>query len=438
MRLATRPDIRPAAKFATVARAFPDRREAARPAREARAPHYRPQVPDLYGEPPREPATEAVSARPRAERRSTMRTIMPVDRLHLLVPFALPSAAAASIALSGLDYPALAKLVARATLGEQVIGEDFQRTLPHERWVARQFGALGPNASAADDEAPLAPYMLLADGGAPGDATWACVQPVHVRIAHDHLVLIDPSSLDLSDDEAATLYAVAKPLIEELDVRVVAPTPRRWYLSSHAFGALAGASPLRASGRNIEIWLPHEAHTGERSRAWMKLQNEVQMAWFEHPVNEAREARGLPTVNSIWFHAQGALRPVSSPFARVLSDAVATRGLALASQTANGPAPMTFADALGKQQQQTAGATLVELDPFSGPFIEQDWLRWNAAFAALERDWFAPALAALESGALRELGITLCGDTGSVTLAATRGDLRKFWRRRLFASLFIE
>jgi len=405
-----------------------------------------------------------------------MPTIMPVDRLHLLVPFALPSAAAASTALAGLEYPALSKLVARARVDEQVIGEDFQRTLPHERWVARAFGASGPRVAAsatsappttdagaaADDEAPLAPWMLLADGGAPGDATWACVQPVHVRIAHDHLVLIDPASLELADADAAALYAVARPLIEELGVRIEAPTPQRWYLSSEQFGTLAGASPLRASGRNIEIWLPHEAHSGQRSRAWMKVQNEVQMAWFEHPVNEAREARGLPAVNSIWFHAQGALHPVKRAFARVRSDAAATRGLALAAGATLGAAPDTFralAAAAGTSpgsprngapdtnsapngaasaDAHANGATLVELDPFSAAYIQQDWGRWNAAFAQLERDWFAPALAALQAGELTELGVTLCGDTGSVTLAATRGDLRKFWRRREFASLFIE
>ncbi|WP_213296274.1 regulator [Paraburkholderia sacchari] len=386
-----------------------------------------------------------------------MRTIMPVDRLHLLVPFALPSAATASTVLAGLEFPALSKLVARATLGEQVIGEDFQRTLPHERWVARAFGATAPQAadtagknptngaSSADDEAPLAPWMLLADGGTPGDATWACIQPVHVRIAHDHLVLIDPASLELADTDAAALYAVARPLIEELGVRVEAPTPQRWYLSSDQFGTLAGASPLRASGRNIEIWLPHEAHSGQRSRAWMKVQNEVQMAWFEHPVNEAREARGLPAVNSIWFHAQGALRPVKRAFARVRSDAAATRGLALAAGAELGAAPDTFrALATAPAAATSAGdalpnnATLVELDPFSAAYIQQDWGGWNAAFAKLERDWFAPALAALQAGELTELGLTLCGDTGSVTLTATRGDLRKFWRRREFASLFVE
>jgi hypothetical protein len=375
-----------------------------------------------------------------------MRSIMHANRLHLLLPFALPAAAEASTALYDIQSPALDKLLARATLVERVIGEDFQRTLPHERWVARQFGTVASGAGAAD-EAPLAPYMLRADGGEPGTSTWACVQPVHVRIAHDHLVLIDPASLALTDDEASTLLDVARPLIEELGVRIEAPKPSRWYLASDAFGTLAGASPLRASGRNIEIWLPHEAHTGERSRAWMKLQNEVQMAWFEHPVNEAREARGLPSVNSIWFHAQGAAQPVKSPFIRVLSDAAATRGLALTARVEIGAPPSSFAaltpGANGARSgahggNQVTATTLVELDPFSAPYIEQDWARWNEAFAALETDWFAPALAALQAGQLGELGLTLCGDTGSVTLTITRGDLRKFWRRRLLASLFIE
>jgi hypothetical protein len=166
------------------------------------------------------------------------------------------------------------------------------------------------------------------------------------------------------------------------------------------------------------------------------------MAWFEHPVNEAREARGLPAVNSIWFHAQGAARPVRSPFAQVLSDAAATRGLALSAGVATGAPPASYgalsAALRGVTNGSGSGVTLVELDPFSAPYIEQDWARWNAAFAALQTDWFEPALAALQAGELAELGLTLCGDTGSVTLTVTRADLRKFWRRRVLASLFIE
>jgi hypothetical protein len=360
---------------------------------------------------------------------------MPAADLHLLLPFSLPSAADAATALHGLQNPALDRLLARATLKERVIGEDFQRTLPHERWIARSFGAVTPADQRYADDAPLAPFMLLADGGTPGDASWACIEPVHVRIAHDHLVLIDPNTLGVRTEEARALFEAARPVIEDLGVTLQAPTPLRWYVSGEKLGALAGASPLRATGRNIEIWLPHEARTGERSRAWMKLQNEVQMAWFEHPLNLERESRGLPAINSIWLHAQGTLRPVTGTYNHVMSDAAATRGLALASGVTPSSPVESYA-AFAKADPE--GATLIELDPFSAPFIEQDWARWNQALRELETAWFAPALEALTNGTLGKLGLTLCGDTGSVTLTVTRADLRKFWRRRPIAALFIE
>ncbi|MEX3548510.1 MAG: regulator [Burkholderia sp.] len=356
----------------------------------------------------------------------------PSPRLHFLLPFVLPSAADAASAPHALTSPALATLLARACLAEHRAGEDFQRTLPHQRWLAARFGV---SQGDADDDAPLAPYMLLADGGTPGDAPWACVEPVHVQIATDHLVLIDPSALELPAAEAASLLEVARPLVEELGVQLQVPDPRRWYLSSESLAALAGAVPLRASGRNIEIWLPHEARTGERSRLWMKLQNEVQMAWFGHPVNEMREARRQFTANSIWFHGQGRLRPVSSPFSRVLSTHCATRGLGLAAQVPVDAPPANFA-ALSISEDEAGRATLLELDTLTVPFIQQDWAAWREALDMLERDWFAPALEALRAGELRELSFTLCGNTGATTLAVTRGALRKFWRRRALASLF--
>jgi hypothetical protein len=116
---------------------------------------------------------------------------------------------------------------------------------------------------------------------------------------------------------------------------------------------------------------------------------------------------------------------------------------ALRAVTAAGSAPSGAPGGMSANTNANANAnanaaTLVELDPFSSPYIEQDWARWNDAFAALQTDWFEPALQALQSGQLDELGLTLCGDTGSVTLTVTRGDLRKFWRRRVLASLFIE
>ncbi|UDG82322.1 regulator [Candidatus Vallotia cooleyia] len=375
-----------------------------------------------------------------------MHVTHPILRLHLLLPFSLPDITHAKLVLHNLYKPALDKLVERATFVERVIGDDFQRTLPHERWVARCFGvgradALAGPCQQINDVVPLAPYMLLADGGNPQDAVWACVEPVHMRVVHNHLVLVDPGMLQLSQNDAAGLLAVARPLIRGLGVKLEAPTPLRWYLSSEQLGLLASASPLRALGRNIDIWLPHEAYTGHRPRMWMKLQNEIQMAWFGHPINQAREARGLPAINSLWLYAQGRMTTVSKPFERVLSRAAATRGLAISSSAALETLPDTF-DILRKQATTQAadhtlnnGMTLVELDQLSAPFIQQDWPRFRAMFSALGDDWFSPALVALKRRELVQLAITLCSDTGSTTLVIRALDIKKFWRRRSFSSL---
>lgn len=358
---------------------------------------------------------------------------MYVDCFHILLPFGLPDVVNSSTALSYFTHPAFDRLIARSTCVERAIGEDMQRVLPHERWLIRQFG-LGN-----DEEAPLAPYMLLADGGTPGITTWVCVEPVHIHIiAHDRLMLVEPTMLKLSDNDAATLYSVAKPIIEALGIHIEAPTARRWYFSSQMFGVFASVSPLRASGRNIEIWLPHVVCIDECSHNWMKLQNEIQMAWFGHPVNTAREAQGLLPINSIWFHAQGTVQSVKSPFAHVFSNAVVTRGITLAAQKSFAAVPATFCTLAATLNDSMLSTTLVEIDALSMPFIEQDWARWNTAFAELEHNWFAPILTALQKRELKRAAFTLCGNEGFVTLIITCTDLHKFWRHRTFVSLFIE
>ncbi|WP_225721658.1 regulator [Candidatus Vallotiella sp. (ex Adelges kitamiensis)] len=389
-----------------------------------------------------------------------MHAIYPLSRLHLLIPFSLPTLANEHHVFQNLNKPALNSLIERATLVERVVGNDIQRSLPHEKWVASCFDIshapttsklvqiLGNAVSnrledptAADIDVPIAPYMLLADGGEPRDAVWMCVEPIHLQVTQTHLLLSDPNILQLSTDNAIELLSVARPLIEELGIELEAPTPLRWYLSGEQLGLLASATPLQAARHNIENWLSNETYTSHWPRTWIKLQNEVQMAWFNHPVNQAREECGLLSVNSIWPYAQGRIMPVTRPFEYVLSRSAAIRGLALASAAALGVPPVSF-DMLPQQSSlaptcDPSGVVLVELDQLSAPFLQQDWLRFRTVFAVMEHDWFAPALAALKRYELSELTLTLCGDTIATTLAIRPIEMKKFWRRRAFTSLLL-
>ncbi|MGI4982718.1 MAG: regulator [Janthinobacterium lividum] len=407
---------------------------------------------------------------------------LPFPTLHFLLPFALPAAQEGAAVLPARATPGLDQLVRRASLREQVPGEDFQRGLPHAQWLAARHGI----AVSDGDDPPLAPYMLLADGGSPGQATWACLQPAHVAVTHDHLVLLDPDTLALDDADARALLAHAQASFDERGLTLLAPTPLRWYVAGDALRDLVGAAPLRAIGRSIDIWLPQVRATGVRARPWMSLQNEIQMAWHEHPVNEARERRGQLAVNSVWLHGQGALAtlahspgrasgrtpdrtpgrasgrtpdrisgslPASSlrrAFVTLYSDACATRGLGLATQAGVAPLPSTFAALLAALANAAPGSTpakgafdtraealpiLVEIGGLAQPFVGQDWGDWLARLADIDARWFAPAFQALQAGRLARVHLTLGSDTGIVTLTVTRGDLKKFWRRRTLLSL---
>jgi hypothetical protein len=352
--------------------------------------------------------------------------------LHLLIPFALPTlahTAETTALLEGLDLTGLEKLLQHAAPTEsepEINGDDaveFQRTLPHERWLTRHFGiATTQQPNTGSDTAPLAPYMLLADGGEPGTACWACVEPVHIQIAHDHVRLLDPASLALTKQEAAQLLDDTHTLFTEAGLTVQAPTPLRWYISGAELNHLIGTTPLRASRHSLET---------QPSMFWMKLQNEVQMAWFEHPVNLARAECGLPTANSIWLHSQGILTPTTCRFNQVFSSQPATIGLSQASRIPHALLPQSLSDVsahLIERNDSAPNVTLVELDMLTLPCVHEDWHAWRHALSRLENDWFAPAYAEFAAGHINKITLTLCSETRYRTFNMSRRDRYKFWR----------
>jgi hypothetical protein len=77
---------------------------------------------------------------------------------------------------------------------------------------------------------------------------------------------------------------------------------------------LATASLDRAVGRDVDPWLRMPAADASAERrathaALRRLQSEAQLVFHTHPVNEAREQRGEPAVNSFWLSGCGRAQP---------------------------------------------------------------------------------------------------------------------------------
>ncbi len=252
-------------------------------------------------------------------------------------------------------FPALERWLARA----RSTTEAAQGT---RSWLATAFELPSPPAYAA--------VALEGEGlGRPG--AWLRADPVHLAVGQDAVALRDASLLEVTREEANALVDALAVLFEPDGLAFISPAPDRWYVRVPE-GEVPVTTPLDdALGRNVFGLLPR----GGGALNWAGAITETQMLFASHPVNQAREARGQPAINGVWFWGEGALpAKLARPYAAIEGGDEIVRGLARL---------------CGAGAVIEGSGGLVVLDGASRALSRGDAQGWVAAVAALERDWFA-------------------------------------------------
>jgi len=330
---------------------------------------------------------------------------------HIIVPGFGWRADEASGLCDGLAAGALETLIAR--------GRRLRRPAAGiERWLLEQFGVQRQR------DWPAAPFRLLADGGSPGAHAWICADPVHLRFEQNRLALADGTQFRLDREEAEALAACINGHFGDM-FAVHALQPLRWYARLAACPEIETTPLGSARGRTVETRQPR----GSDAMRWQSLANEIQMLLHDHPINAAREARGDLAINSVWFWGAGSLPQVTArPFQFVAATEPLARGLAQAFG-AQAVEPTAAAQTWMSGRGQSAVA-LVVLDALAAPAAYGQTDGWRDALLGLERDWFAPLLAALRARRTGMLTLHLLGSDDRLDVEVTGADLRYFWRRR--------
>ncbi|HEY8857512.1 MAG TPA: hypothetical protein VIM43_09170 [Rugosibacter sp.] len=270
---------------------------------------------------------------------------------------------------------------------------------------------------------PAAALRGLALGAQESSNTddWLCLDPIHLRVEQTRLCVEDPQLLGLSAAEAESLAVSLAPTFSALGTLQIL-TPGTWnFRLNKNTPALTLLPPLAEHIARAALPLPK----GEATAPWRHAINEANMVLHTHPVNLAREAAGKLTINTLWPWGNGCL-PVSAikmapPFEAFRGNEIVAQGAAIHQGIPVKNLPSHFENLMIHN-------ALILLDPLELPARSGDTDAWRAALLRLETDWFAPLLASLKRGQIKQLCLIASGEAASFELNIRRHHLWQFWR----------
>jgi hypothetical protein len=132
---------------------------------------------------------------------------------------------------------------------------------------------------------------------AEADRTVATASPMHAALGLSDLTPMEPSQLQLTDNESRALCEATDALMREDGVRLTWIDALNWRVDAHRVINVQTERPDWIIGESMRPNLPR----GTDARLVERWMNELQMLLFDHPINSARQARGLPVVNVVWL-----------------------------------------------------------------------------------------------------------------------------------------
>ena len=261
----------------------------------------------------------------------------------------------------------------------------------------------------------VAPLTLRMDSPNAEAGYWLRADPVHLRIDRDRLTVLGVPFFQISQDEADAFVAALNALFAEDGFTFLAATPTRWYLRLPSDPLLNFTALNLALGGNMHDFLPQ----GEGALKFHAIINEIQMVLYGHTVNDERDALGLPMVNSVWLWGGGIYDPT-------VSTASPSMPIFGGNEVVQAMAGRAWHPALNGAVELPQHDATVVLDQLSFDAIYGNAYEWRVQWEQLEENWFAPLLAMLKAGQVKQLTLTF--PSAATQVKVTRRDLYRFWQ----------
>jgi hypothetical protein len=309
-----------------------------------------------------------------------------------------------------LSLPALETLLSHARR-DSVEGGGLERTL----------FALFRLAAGRGDDLPVAAVTRQWEARDAGGYWWLRADPVHLRADRDRIVMLGNAVLEISVEECRDIALDLNRHFAGEDWKLDAANARRWYVRLDKDPHIATAALPDVVGQDILRYMPH----GPAERRWRGVMNEVQMVLHSSRVNQEREARGAPPINSLWLWGGGRLPcPAPVSWAQLWGNDALSQGLASLARVACASLPPDAAEWL---EDDTPGEHLLIVDGLREKIQFANVEGWREFLRSLHDAWLRPLFAALKQGRLAALSLYPADGT---VFRVTARDARRWWVRR--------
>lgn len=249
----------------------------------------------------------------------------------------------------------------------------------------------------------IAALSAIGDGIDADTRGWMFAEPVHLQADRDALNLFPASHLDITATEAAQLIGALNENFADRDLSFSRGASGCWYVSC-SLDELPQTTPIRRALRGA---LMEKLPRSLGKISWKAIQNETQMLLHSHAVNATREASAKMTINGVWFWGEG-VHPATAiglkpSIGAVFGDIPLASGLAKWAGARLKPlAQFTLADAASLTDHHLLMINSLEILHERG-----DVNAWRDTAHQLDAEIFTPLLAALRSGVIDEVVLTL-------------------------------
>ncbi len=259
----------------------------------------------------------------------------------------------------------------------------------------------------------------LIKGTGEKDLFYLCADPVYIQPDLNSVVLLAHEELELSLDDAGKLAAAINAHFVDENWSLEVLSPHRWLMKLERFPALETTPLAQIQQQSIS----HDLPQGDDSGYWQRIQNEIQMLLFAHPLNQRREAQGKPPVNSLWFWGEGVLPEKASVHWQSIMGQGALLD-ALANWSSAERQVISFREKL--VIDGINGKILLASDEFIVAVRGHDFHAWSKALEQFDNNWIGLLLNLLVTGELDS--VTLLAGKG-MQFSLNRKMLRGWWWR---------